>query len=165
MEEVKSSNQSGVGVGALVTAIIAFLLAVVPCLGLVAIIPAVIAIILAILGLSRPNNNQGMLIGGLVVAIIALMISVSQGFVIGKIANKSGNWATDIEKVIRDVTDEIEKEFGDKEVTIRINDGDETVEIKASAKKDEMKDRLQELEGTLDSLQKDTKKDTTKGQW
>lgn len=165
MEEVKNNSQSGVGVGALVTAIIAFLLAVVPCLGLIAIIPAVIAIVLAIIGLSRPNNNQGMLIGGLVVAIIALMISVSQSFVIGKIANKSGNWATDIEKVIRDVTDDIEKEFGDKEVTIRINDGDETVEIKASAKKDEMKDRLEELEGKPDSLKEDTKKDTTKGQW
>lgn len=165
MEEVKNNSQSGVGVGALVTAIIAFLLAVVPCLGLIAIIPAVIAIVLAIIGLSRPNNNQGMLIGGLVVAIIALMISVSQSFVIGKIANKSGNWGSDIEKVIRDVTDDIEREFGDKEVTIRINDGDETVEIKTSAKKDEMKDRLEELEGTPDSLKKDTEKDTTKGQW
>jgi len=165
MEEVKNNSQSGVGVGALVTAIIAFLLAVVPCIGLIAIIPAVIAIVLAIIGLSRPNNNQGVLIGGLVVAIIALMISVSQSFVIAKIANKSGNWATDIEKVIKDVTTDIEEEFGDKEVTIKINDGDETVEIKASAKKDEMKDRLDELEGTADSLKMDTEKDTTKGQW
>jgi BMFP domain-containing protein YqiC len=165
MEEVKSSNQSGLGVGALVTAIIAFLLAVVPCLGLVAIIPAVVALVLSIIGLSRPNNNQGVLVGGLVVAIIALMISFSQIFVIGKIANKSGNWATDVEKVIRDVTKDLEREFGDKEVTIRINDGEETVEVKASAKKDEMKDRLQELEGKSDSLKKEAGKDTTKGQW
>lgn len=165
MEEVKSSNQSGLGVGALVTAIIAFLLAVVPCLGLVAIIPAVVALVLSIIGLSRPNNNQGVLVGGLVVAIIALMISFSQIFVIGKIANKSGSWATDVEKVIRDVTKDLEREFGDKEVTIRINDGEETVEVKASAKKDEMKDRLQELEGKSDSLKKEAGKDTTKGQW
>jgi len=165
MEEEKTNNQSGVGVGALVTAIIAFLLAVVPCIGLIAIIPAVIAIVLAIIGLSRPNNNQGMLVGGLVVAIIALMISVSQSFVIGKIANKSGSWATDIEKVIKDVTDDLEKEFGDNEVTIRINNDDETVEIKASAKRDEMKDRLEELEGTADSVKSDTPKDTTSGQW
>jgi len=165
MEEVKSSNQSGLGVGALVTAIIAFLLAVVPCLGLIAIIPAVIALVLAIIGLSRPNNNQGVLIGGLVVSIIAVMIAISQMFVIGKIANKSGNWGTDIEKVIRDVTKDLEEEFGDKEVTIRINDGEETVEVKASAKKDEMKDRLQELEGKPDSLKKEAEEDTTKGQW
>ena len=164
MEEVKSSNQqSGVGIGALVTAIIAFLIAVVPCLGLIAIIPAVIAIVLAIIGLSRPQGNQGMLVGGLVVGIIALMISVSQSFVLGKIANKSGNWATDIEKAIRDVTDDLEKEFGDNEVTIKINSNNDSVEIKASTKRGDLEDRLQELEGTTDSVK--LKEDTTRGQW
>lgn len=167
MEEVKSNDQqSGVGVGALVTAIVAFLLSIVPCIGLIAVVPAVIAIVLAIIGLSRSNNNQGMLIGGLVVAILALMISISQSFVIGKIANKSGNWATDFENVIEDFTDNIEKEFGDNEVTIRIDNDDETVEIKASSKRDDLKDRLDELEGTADSVKKDTtKRDTTSGQW
>lgn len=160
MEEVKSNKQSGVGVGALVTAIIAFLLAVVPCLGLIALIPAAIAIILAIVGLSRTGSNQGMLVGGLVVGIIALMIFVSQLFVIGKIANNSGNWATDIEKVFKDVADDLEKEFGDKEVTIRIDTDDETVEVKATTKGGDL-DRLEELEGEPDSL----KKDTTSGQW
>lgn len=167
MEEVKSNDQqSGVGVGALVTAIVAFLLSIVPCVGLIAVVPAVIAIVLAIIGLSRSNNNQGMLIGGLVVAILALMISVSQSFVIGKIANKSGNWGTDIEKVIQDVTDDIEKEFGDNEVTIRIDNDDETVEIKASTKRDDLKHKLDELEGPADSVKhQDTERDTTSGQW
>ncbi len=163
MEEERSAKQSGVGVGALVTAIIAFLLAVIPCLGLIAIIPAVIAIVLAIIGLSRPQGNQGMLVGGLVVGIIALMISVSQTFVLGKIANKSGNWATDIEKAIRDVTDDLEKEFGDNEVTIKINSNNDSVEIKASTKRGDLEDRLQELEGTTDSVK--LKEDTTRGQW
>jgi hypothetical protein len=158
MEEEKSSQQSGVGVGALVTAIIAFLLAVVPCLGLIAVVPAVIAIILAVVGLSRPNNNQGMLVGGLVVAIIALMISVSQSFVIGKIANKSGTWATEVEKVVKDVTSDLEKEFGNNEVTIRINNNDETVEIKASAKKSQLENKLDELEGTTDTVKKEPEK-------
>ena len=165
MEEEKTSKQSGVGVGALVTAIIAFLIAVIPCVGLIALIPAVIAIVLAIVGLSRPNNNQGMLIGGLVVGIIALMISVSQSFVIGKIANKSGSWATDIEKVVKDVTEDLEKEFGDNEVTIKINNNDELVEIKASARKGDLQDRLEELEGTTDTLKEGTEKDTTQGEW
>jgi len=163
MEEERSAKQSGVGVGALVTAIIAFLLAVIPCLGLIAIIPAVIAIVLAIIGLSRPQGNQGMLVGGLVVGIIALMISVSQSFVLGKIANKSGNWATDIEKAIRDVTDDLEKEFGDNEVTIKINSNNDSVEIKTSTKRGDLEDRLQELEGTTDSVK--LKEDTTRGQW
>jgi len=159
MEEVKNNKQSGVGVGALVTAIIAFLLAVVPCVGLIALIPAAIAIILAIVGLSRTGSNQGMLVGGLVVGIIALMIAVSQLFVIGKIANKSGSWATDIEKVVRDVTKDIETEFGDKQVTIRIDNDDETIEVKATTKSGDL-EKLEELEGAPDSL----KKDTTSGQ-
>ena len=165
MEEETTNKQSGVGIGALVTGIIAFLLAVVPCIGLVAIIPAVIAIVLAIVGLSRPHSNQGMLVGGLVVAIIALMISVSQTFVLGKIASKSDDWGTNIEQVIRDVTKDLEEEFGDKEVTIRINNDDETVEIKASAKKDDLQDRLEELEGTTDTLKGEAEQDTTQGQW
>jgi hypothetical protein len=152
MEEEKKNQQSGVGVGALVTAIIAFLLAVVPCLGLVAIVPAVIAIVLAIVGLSRPNNAQGMLVGGLVVAIVALMISFSQGFVIGKIANKSDNWGNNIEKVVKEVTDDLEKEFGDKQVTIRVNDGDKTVEINATKENKELQNKLEELEGSPDTV-------------
>ena len=65
--------------------------------------------------------------------------------------------------VIRDVTDDLEKEFGDNEVTIKINSDDETVEIKASGKKGGLEDRLEELEGTVDTLK--SKADTTKGQW
>lgn len=152
MEEEKNSQGSGLGVGALVTAIIAFLLAVVPCVGIIAIVPAAIAIVLAIVGLSRSNGNQGMLVGGLVVAIIALMISVSQSVVIGKVAEKSGSWATDIESVIKDVTDDIEKEFGDNDVTIRINHDDESVEIKASTGKGNLENKLEELEGEPDSV-------------
>jgi hypothetical protein len=154
MEEEKTKQQSGVGVAALVTGIIAFLMAVIPCIGILAIIPAVIAIVLAIVGLSRPNNSQGILIGGLVVGIIALMISISQSFIIGKIADKtkSGDWATEIEKVVRDVTDDIEKEFGDEEVIINVNDGDDSIEIKASVKKNDLENKLDELEGTVDTV-------------
>lgn len=165
MEEEKTRNQSGLGVGALVLAIIAFLISVVPCIGITAWVPAAVAIVLAIVGLARPKNNQGMLVGGLVVAIIALMISVSQIFVIGKIANKSGNWPTNIEKVINEVKSDLEKEFGDSDVTIRINSDDDTIEIKASSKRNELKDRLEELEGDTDTIKGGAVKDTTTGQW
>jgi hypothetical protein len=149
MEEEINKQGTGLGVGALVTAIIAFLLAVVPCVGTIAVLPAVIAIVLAIVGLTRSNNNHGMLIGGLVVSIIALMISVSQLFVIGKIADHSGNWATDIESVIKDVTSDIEKEFGNNEVTIRIDSGEETVEINATTRKKDLENKLDALEDTV----------------
>lgn len=152
MEEEKDKQGTGLGVGALVTAIIAFLLAVVPCVGVIAFLPAVIALVLAIVGLSRTRNNQGVLIGGLAVAIIALMISVSQIVVIGKVANHSDNWADEIESVIKDVTSDIEKEFGDNEVTIRVDSGEETVEIKATTRKNELENKLDELEGTVDTV-------------
>ena len=152
MEEEKDKQGTGLGVGALVTAIIAFLLAVVPCVGVIAILPAVIALVLAIVGLSRTRDNQGVLIGGLAVAVIALMISVSQIVVIGKVANHSDNWAGEIEKVIKDVTSDIEKEFGDNEVTIRVDSGEETVEIKATTRKNELENKLDELEGTVDTV-------------
>jgi len=147
MEEEKNNQGTGLGVGALVTGIIAFLLAVVPCVGLIAVIPAVIAIVLAIIGLSRSRNNQGMLIGGLVVALIALMISVSQGFIIQKVADKSGNWATDIEQAVKDITDDIENEFGDNEVTIRIRHDEDSIDINASTRRGDLEDKLNELEG------------------
>ena len=152
MEEEKDKQGTGLGVGALVTAIIAFLMAVVPCVGVIAFLPAVIALVLAIVGLSRTRSNQGVLIGGLAVSIIALMISVSQIVVIGKVANHSDNWAGEIEKVIKDVTSDIEKEFGDNEVTIRVDSGEETVEIKATTRKNELENKLDELEGTVDTV-------------
>jgi hypothetical protein len=161
MEEEKNKQATGMGVGALVTGIIAFLLAVVPCVGIIAIIPAIIAIVLAIIGLSRPGTNQGMLIGGLVVAVIAMMISLSQTVLIGKIADKSGGWATDIEKAVKDITDDIEKEFGSNDITIRVNKDDESVEIKASTRRDDLKSKLDELEeGPVEADTTDT--DTVK---
>lgn len=158
MEEETNKQGTGLGVGALVTAIIAFLLAVVPCVGMVALLPAVIALVLAIVGLSRSRNNQGILIGGLAVAVIALMISVSQIVVISKVANHTDNWAGEIEKVIQDVTEDIEREFGDNEVTIRVDSGEETVEIKATTRKNELENKLDELEGKVDTVKPEPEK-------
>ena len=156
MEEVQNNQGTGMGVGALVTGIIAFLLAVVPCVGIIAVIPAIIAIVLAIIGLSRTGNNQGMLVGGLVVAIIALMISISQSVIIGKIADKSDGWATDIEKAVRDITDDLESEFGSNDVTIRVDKDDESVEIRATTRRSDLEDKLDELEGKTDTSAVDT---------
>jgi hypothetical protein len=157
MEEEKSKQQSGLGVGALVTGIIAFLMAVIPCVGILAVVPAVIAIVLAIIGLSRPSNNHGVLVGGLVVGIIALMISVSQSFLIGKIADKSGNWASEIEKTVKSVTNDIEQEFGDKEITIHVKDGNDSVEVKASMRNTDLENKLEELEGNADTVKTNSK--------
>lgn len=151
MEEEKNNQGTGLGVGALVTGIIAFLIAVIPCIGMAAIVPAGIAIVLAIIGLTRSKNNQGMLIGGLVVAIIAVMISTSQGFIFGKIANKSDGWANNIEQVVKDISTDIESEFGDNDVTIRIRHNDDSLKINATTRRGDLEDKLEKLEGGSDT--------------
>ena len=97
MEEVKNNTGQNLGIAALITAIITFVLAVIPCVGLIAIIPGIIAIILASVGLSqasRNNSPKGVLIAGLIIGIIAALISVSQIFVAGKIAQDQINGLT-----------------------------------------------------------------------
>ena len=50
MEEVNKNSGQTLGIAALITAIITFVIAVIPCIGLVAIIPGIIAIVLASVG-------------------------------------------------------------------------------------------------------------------
>ena len=71
MEEVKNNTGQNLGIAALITAIITFVLAVIPCVGLIAIIPGIIAIVLASVGLSqatRNNSPRGVLLAGLIIA-------------------------------------------------------------------------------------------------
>jgi len=92
MEDVKNNTGQNMGIAALITAIIAFVIAVIPCVGLIAIIPGIIAIVLASVGLSqaaRNNAPRGVLFAGLIIAIIASMISFSQVFVAGKFAKSA----------------------------------------------------------------------------
>lgn len=56
MEEVNKNSGQTLGIAALITAIITFVIAVIPCIGLVAIIPGIIAIVLASVGLSQANR-------------------------------------------------------------------------------------------------------------
>lgn len=151
MEEVKNNQGTGLGIGALVTGIIAFLMAVIPCVGIVAIVPAIIAVVLGIVGLSRARNNNGMLVGGLVIGIIALMISASQIFIVSKVADHSGSWATEIEKAVKEIGTDIESDFNDNNVTIKINSNGDSVEIKASTHRTDLEKKLDELESGADT--------------
>jgi membrane protein DedA with SNARE-associated domain len=112
MEEVKNNSGQNLGIAALITAVITFVLAVIPCVGLIAIIPGIIAIILAGVGLShaaRNNSPRGVLIAGLIIAVIASMISFSQIFVVGKIAQKADKWPNGLNNIINDVQDNVTK--------------------------------------------------------
>jgi len=150
MEEVKNNTGNGLGVAALITAIITFVLAVIPCVGLIAIIPGIIAVILASVGLSqasRSNAPRGVLIAGLIIAVLASMISVSQVFVAGKLVQNSGNWQNEIENIINDVQDNVVKDLEDANISIKIESDGDKVEINTGTSNKEREKTLEELEG------------------
>lgn len=156
MEEVRNNSAQNLGIAALITAIITFVLSVIPCVGLIAIIPGIIAIILASVGLSQASRNnapKGVLIAALIIAILASMISISQVFVAGKIAKSADKWPNEIQNVINDVQDNVIKEMEDNNVNIKIESNGETVEINASSLKKDKEQKLEDLEAG--STQKD----------
>jgi hypothetical protein len=164
MEEVRNNTGQNLGIAALITAVITFVLAVIPCIGLIAIIPGIIAIILAAVGLShaaRNNSPRGVLIAGLIIAIIASMISFSQIFVVGKFAQNADKWPNNIQNIINDVQDNVTKEIEDANVSIKVESNGNTVEINTNPNKKDKEKTLEELEGGA-TIQKDSveKKDT-----
>jgi hypothetical protein len=156
MEEVRNNSGQNLGIAALITAIITFVIAVIPCLGVIAIIPGIIAIILASVGLSqasRSNSPKGLLIAGLIIGIIACLLSFSQIFVAGKLAGNAGKFSGDFENIFRDIKDNVIRELDDENVNIKIESNGDVIEINAR-RKDKVK-VLEDLEGA-DSLENDT---------
>jgi hypothetical protein len=161
MEEVKENKGQNLGIAALITGVITFVLAVIPCVGLIAIIPGIIAIVLASVGLSQAARNdspKGVLLAGLIIAIIASMISFSQIFVAGRIAQKAEKWPNNIQNIINDVQDNVTKKLEDNNVSIKIESNGNKVEINTNANKKDKEKTLEELEGgdtqKSDSIQK-----------
>jgi hypothetical protein len=157
--QTKKPAGQNLGIAALITAIVTFVLAVVPCVGLIAIIPGIIAIVLASVGLSQASRNEsprGVLLAGLVIGVVASIISLSQVFVAGKIADKAKNeWGGDIENIINDVQDNVLKDLNDANVSIKVESNGEKVEINANTGKESREIVLEELE-QADTLKNDT---------
>ncbi len=151
MEEEKNNKGNGFAVGALVTGIIAFLMAVIPCVGVIAVVPAAIAVVLGIIGLSRSSGSSGMLVGGLVIGVIAVMFSIAQIFIFSKIADHSDDWASEFEKAMKEIKTEIRDDFDGGDVSIKITSDGDSVEIKAHATRKDLEKQLDELEGDIDS--------------
>lgn len=156
MEEVQNNTGQNLGIAALIVAIITFVLAVIPCVGLIAIIPGIISIILASVGLSqaaRYKSPRGILIAGLIIAIIASLISVSQVFVVGKIAREADKWPNEIQNIINDVQDNVIKDIEDANVSIKVESNGDKVEVNTNPEKEDRQKALEELEG--ENTQKD----------
>lgn len=150
MEEANNNTGQNLGIAALITGIITFVLAVIPCVGLIAIIPGIIAIVLASVGLSQAARNssaRGVLIAGLIIAIIASLISVSQVFVATKIAKSADKWPGDIQNIINDVQDNVVKDLEDANISIKVESNGDKVEINTGTNKKDMEQKLEDLEG------------------
>ena len=161
MEDVQNKTGSNLGIAALVTAIITFVLAVIPCVGLIAIIPGIIAIVLASVGLSqaaRNNSPRGVLVAGLIIAVIASLISASQVYVAGRIARSADKWPGDIENIIKDIQGNVVKDLEDANISIKVESNGDKVEIKTGTDKKDKEQKLEDLEGGTtqkdDTLQK-----------
>lgn len=151
--------RQNLGVAALITAIVTFVLAVIPCVGIIAVIPGIIAIVLATVGLSqaaRQNSPRGLLLAGLIIAVVASLISFSQVFTIGKIAHKAENeWGNNFENIINDVQENVVKSIEDANVSIKVESNGNKVEITTTPKKQDMEKELENLEKG-DTLKNDT---------
>ena len=133
------------------TAIITFVLAVIPCVGMIAIIPGIISIVLASIGLSQAQRNEsprGVVMAGLIIGVVATMISFSQYFVTGKLAKniEKGKWTEKIQEVVDDVEDNVIRDLEDANVSIRIDDGEDKVEINVVSGDSDREKILEELE-------------------
>ncbi len=157
MEEAKNNSGQNLGIAALITAIITFVLAVIPCVGLIAIIPGIIAIVLAAVGLNQAQRNdspRGVILAGLIIAVIATMISFSQYFVVGKFADKikSDNWTEKVEDIVNDVQNNVVRDLEDANVSIKVDDGDDKVEINVGTGQSDKEKTLEDLEKGNDSV-------------
>lgn len=156
MEENNKNNGQGLGIAALVMGIISFVVAFIPCVGVLAIFTAIVAIVLGAIGLSQASragsHHKGLNIGGLIVGVIALFVSIVQVAVIVGISENAGGIGNRIEEIVgdieKDIMDDIEK--GDFRITIE--DGDQKVEINASSNRKELLEKLDELEGVEDDV-------------
>jgi hypothetical protein len=149
MEDVKNNSGQNLGIAALITAIITFVLAVIPCVGVVAIIPGIIAIVLASVGLSQAARNtapRGLLIAGLIIGSIAVLIAFSQLFVAGKLARNTDKFSTEIKNIVNDVQDNVVKDLEDANISIKVESNGEKVEITTNSGKKDKEKQLEELE-------------------
>jgi hypothetical protein len=151
MEDVRTNAGQNLGIAALITGIITFVLAVIPCLGVIAIIPGIITIVLASVALSQASGTdspKGVIIAGLVIGVVAVLISFSQIFVAGRIASKADKWPGDIKSMINEIKSDVENDLRDQNINIKINSNGDSIEIDTKIRvNDDKVKQLEDLEG------------------
>ncbi len=158
MEENTKNSGQGLGVAALIVGIISFVVAIIPCVGLLAVFTSFVAIILGAIGLSqasRDNSPKGLNMGGLILGIVALFIAIAQIVFFAGFADKASFIEEKIEDIFDDIETDVLNEFEDGSFSITIDDGEDKIEIKSSIKRD-LIDKLEELEDPDSDIDKDT---------
>ncbi len=164
MEENKTNTGHGMGVAALIMGIISIVVAFIPCLGLLAFFTGIVAIVLGAIGISQASRAKaptGLAIGGLVTGALALLISIAQIVFFAGFSKNFDVIGDRLEEVFEDVEKDIREDFETGDFKITIQDGEEKIEIEGSAKRKDLRDKLEKLEGV--ELEQDTtaKGDTT----
>lgn len=151
MEQNTNRSAQNFGIAALVTGIITFIMAVIPCIGILAIIPGIVTITLAIFGLTRSaTEGRGLVIAGLIIGVVATMISISQWAIFSSGVRNKSFVGSEIRKAVEEVRSGILDEIESGNFSIRVESGGDVVEIKSTidAKKLEQKiEKLEKLEG------------------
>lgn len=148
MEEKTRNSGQGLGVAALILGIISFIVALIPCVGILAVFTAIVSVVLGAIGLSQANRNdspKGLAIGGLILGVVALLVAVLWLAFFANVADRAPYFEEKFEDVIKDLEDE----FEDGNFSITIQDGEDKIEINSSIKK-ELRDELYELEDLKD---------------
>jgi hypothetical protein len=101
-KERKNANGLGLGIAGLVLGIVAVMLAVIPFIGLMALIPGIAGMILSIIGLvqaSKSNSPKGLILAGLIISTFSgLFAPIWTITVAQRIRDRIENATKDIEK-------------------------------------------------------------------
>jgi hypothetical protein len=149
MEENKNKTGHGLGVAALIMGIISFVVAFIPCVGLFAMLTAIVAVVLGAIGLSQASRAEapkGMALGGLITGVIALFIAIAQVALFAGFSDRVDFIGDKIEEIVEEIEDDVLDEIDSGDFHITIEEGDNSIEIKGSAKKENLRDKLEELE-------------------
>lgn len=133
----KSSNT--LSIAGLALSVLAFVIALIPCFGMIAFLPALLGLIFAIIGLAHADNYRtpkSIAVVGIVMGATALLIA---GVWTGIISSISEHADSKIEKRVERIIDDIKKELKDTDIHIKIEENslsdEELARIKEEAEK------------------------------
>ncbi len=162
MEENVKNTGHGMGVAALIIGILSVIVALIPCLGLMAFFTAIVGVVLGAIGISQASRAEapkGMALGGLITGAVALLISIAQIVFFAGFSDRIGVFGDQLEEALEDVQKDVMRDFESGDFKITIEDGEDKIEIQGSSSKKDLLEKLEELEGV--ETEEPQKKDST----